>query len=156
MTFINDWQNQLNESYAEFTQIADRAEDIDFVYGLVAAAVLWPISSAVKQYNLEAIRAIQQLVGTDKGGPVLNVIQRWPDDRLVAARDLAAEAQTNTALRFALDMLVDYFEAKLAMTARLAKPLEAARQQATSISLRSAAESSPSAISSAAWLLVTW
>jgi hypothetical protein len=86
MIFINDWETKLNDSYAEFAELAAQAQDLDFVYGLLATAVLWPIRRAVKQYDLEAIQALQQIVGADKGGPVLSVVQRWPDDRLAAAR----------------------------------------------------------------------
>ena len=121
MTFINDWESKLNDSYAEFAEFAVQAQDVDFVYGLLATAVLWPIRQAVRQYNLEAIQALQQIVGTDRGGPVLSVVQRWPDDRLAAARSLAEEAQSNALLRAALAGLEDYFKASPAFMSHLAR-----------------------------------
>jgi formylglycine-generating enzyme required for sulfatase activity len=111
MAFINDWETKLNASYAAFATIAEDAREIDFKYGLLPAAVLWPVSQDLKVYKPEAIQALQQIVGVDRGGSVLNAIRSWPADRLAAAQTLATESQVNPALCDALTTLVEYFNA---------------------------------------------
>lgn len=115
MSFIDYWQTQLDSSLAEFAQLATTAQHIDFVYGILAAAVLWPVCQPVKQFNLEAIQAVQQVAGAEQSGPLLSLLQSCPADRLEVAQTLASQARANAQLRAAVAAIIDYFNASTAM-----------------------------------------
>jgi formylglycine-generating enzyme required for sulfatase activity len=119
MTFVNTWQAQLDNVYADFAHLATQYPEIDFIC-VLAAAILWPVAQPIKQYNLETIQAVQQVAG-DNSSAILNVIQNWPADRLEAARYLAQQGQNNPELRTALTQLIDYFQATPAFTQHLAR-----------------------------------
>jgi len=112
MTFTDQWQLALASSYAKFAALALKSrETIDITYGFLAAAILQPASQPVKQFNLEAIRTVQEITQVDPDNNILRLLQNWNDDDLVAARRLATEAQQNSNVRAGLKALIDHFDA---------------------------------------------
>jgi hypothetical protein len=91
MSFIDQWRLLIPESLASFARLAKDVEDIDFTYGLLGAGVLWPLREPVQAYDGDAADALQEVVGT-YAVRILDVIQGWPDDRRMSARQLAAAA----------------------------------------------------------------
>ncbi|MEN9937867.1 MAG: hypothetical protein RLZZ387_4446 [Chloroflexota bacterium] len=120
MTFLERWQSELPASLDTFAQIAPRAKDVDFTYGLLAAAVLWPARGPVHAYDGAAGDVLRELVGT-QAGALLRIVNGWPDDRLAAARALADEAARSEELRTALLALIERFEAARLFAERLAR-----------------------------------
>lgn len=123
MTFIDQWRQHLPEALAACVQLATEVEDIDFTYGILAAGLLWPIRTSVREYDGDAADAMRELVGA-QAGRVLKLINTWPDDLASSARSLAAQAHENPDLRVALTDLIDYFGAAQRFAEQLAHRLD--------------------------------
>lgn len=108
MTFIEQWRGQLRQSISEFVPLAGQLEDVDFLYGTTAAAVLWPIRQSVQDYDGDAIDAIREVTGV-KGKHILRAVQAWDEDRLNSVKSLSAQASENDELRAALSALLEFF-----------------------------------------------
>jgi hypothetical protein len=111
MTYIEQWQDQLADSLFQFAQLELGAGDIDFVSGLLAAAVLWPVCQALRDGDDEAIQAVGQIVGLDQVDLVQQAVGGWTDDPLEAALSLWAAALVDPRLEDVLTALAEYFDA---------------------------------------------
>jgi tetratricopeptide (TPR) repeat protein len=119
MTFLERWRDQLPESLATFAKLAVETPGIDFTYGFLAAGVLWPLRQPVKDYDGEAADAVRELVGM-QAGRTLKLVNRWSDDRLAAARELALVASQNDDFRTALTRLIEHFDSTQLFAEQLA------------------------------------
>lgn len=108
MTFIEQWRRELRHSLSEFVRPAAEVKGIDFTYGLLATAVLWPIRERVQAYDGDALDAIRELAGVP-GKHILKAVQGWGEDRLAAARSLGVQAAENPELRETLNALLETF-----------------------------------------------
>jgi hypothetical protein len=108
MTFLDEWRSQISDSVSQFAKLSASAGDVDLRYGLLAAALLWPIRRQVQEFDQQAIEAVRHILGED-AKHVLRVIQSWGDNRVVVARGLAAQAKTDDELRKALVALISFF-----------------------------------------------
>lgn len=121
MAFVEEWQTGLEDSLAAFAQLATSTDGIDFTYGILAAAAVWPIRRALQDYDSDAIAAVRQ-VSASKGKAlqlILKVIEEWNDDRLAAAESLATATATAPELRLLLDRLIAHFDAGTRFSAHL-------------------------------------
>lgn len=109
MTFITEWQAKLENSYTNFAQLAATQPNFNFTY-LLGLAVLWPVVQPVKQYNVAAIQAVQQIL-PDSSSAVLATIPTLPEGQAEAVQSLAALACDDATLEQALIKLIDYFDA---------------------------------------------
>jgi WD40 repeat protein len=120
MTFLEGWRAKLPDSLATFAKLATDVQDIDFTHGILATSILWPIRESIQDFEGDAIDTVRQIVGV-KAKYVLKAIQSWGDDRLEAARLLAAQAFDNSELDTALTALIEHFDAAQIFAALLAK-----------------------------------
>lgn len=121
MAFIEEWQTRLDNSLAAFAQLATTTDDIDFTYGILATAVLWPTRRALQDYDPDAIAAVRQAsASTGKALKlILTAVEDWKDDRLAAAKSLATATHTAPELRPLLDKLIAHFDAGTRFAAHL-------------------------------------
>jgi hypothetical protein len=90
MSFIDQWRAQLNDSLIECAKLVPAAPDIDLKYELLVVGILWPIRQPIQDFDLEAMQAVQDIVG-EQAKYLLRMVQQWQDDRLATARNLAAQ-----------------------------------------------------------------
>jgi len=108
MTFIDQWQEQLKNSLMECAKLVPTVLDVDLKYELMVVGLLWPIRQPIQDFNLEAIGAVQEVVG-DRAKHVMQVVQAWGDDPLTVARNLAGQEFQSGELGAALRSLISYF-----------------------------------------------
>ncbi|MEW5958405.1 MAG: NB-ARC domain-containing protein, partial [Chloroflexota bacterium] len=120
MTFLKQWQAKLPDSLAAFAKLAAEVQDIDFTYGMLATAILWPIRESVKDFEGDTIDAVRQIAGV-KAKYILKAVQSWEDNPLEAARSLAARAAGNPELGAALNVLIAHFDAAQTFATLLAE-----------------------------------
>ena len=122
MASIAQWTRQLNASLADFAQLAATVDDVDFTYGVLATAVLWPIRTAIQAYDSDIIAALRQIAGT-RAKEIIHAVQDWSDDPTTSTRLLAQQAQDNEELKLALDTLISHFDAAQTFAGHLAQLL---------------------------------
>src|SRR4029453_18470929 len=119
VTFIDQWEQALPESFAAFVQHPNDIRDINLDTGVLPAAVLWPAREGVKAFDEVAIAAVREVLGP-QGGHVLKIISGWQDDRIAAARELAEQAAKDPALAAGLIQLNQRFNARQYFAEQLA------------------------------------
>lgn len=107
---LEQWQQELPAALGAFVSRITEVKDIDFTYGLLVAALLWPVRERVQAFDNAAIQAVRT-IATTNATVLLRVIQNLDDDHLVAARTLAEAASAKAEVRAALDSLLGHFEA---------------------------------------------
>jgi len=122
MSFTEEWHQGIVASLADALRLAQDGESIDFTYGLLATAVLWPVRQQVRDFDPEAIAAIQAICSD--GSSVLSAMQAWPEDRLAAGRSLSAAAEEDDSLKAALHELLAHFDATHLLQQQLALQYE--------------------------------
>lgn len=122
MRFVETWQSQLNEAYAEFARLAAATPEIEVGPGLMGAAILWPIRQVIQEFDGEALDAVRDICGPD-AKHIFKAVQGWDDDPLIAARDLTTQTKGNPALVEALHKLSQYFQATGPFAETLAQAL---------------------------------
>jgi len=120
MTFIEQWEQALPESFAAFVQHPDAIGDINLDTGVLPTAVLWPARLPVQEFDENAIAALRELLG-DAAGRVLKIIGAWSQDPIVVARDLADQAAKDPALLAALGQLNERFNSRRHFAEQLAR-----------------------------------
>jgi WD40 repeat protein len=110
MSFSDQWRAQVSSSLIECAKLVSTVTEVDLKYELLVVGVLWPIRQPVQEFNLEALQAVQEIVG-GQARHVLRIIQQWDDDPVVAARDLATQAPRSGQLGQTFNALVAYFGA---------------------------------------------
>lgn len=110
MTFLDQWQTQVNSSLSACAKLVPPASTVDLKYPLMVVGVLWPVRRPVQDFDLEAMQAVHTLLG-DKGKLVLQMIQTWGDDPLAVARSLDANALQSGELGAACNHLIAHFNA---------------------------------------------
>ncbi|HXW01025.1 MAG TPA: NB-ARC domain-containing protein, partial [Anaerolineae bacterium] len=90
--------------------LVSAAPDVDLKYELLIVGILWPIRQPIQDFDLEAMQAVQDIVG-EQAKHILRIVQQWGDDPLVAARNLAAQAPQSGQLGTTLNSLVKHFGA---------------------------------------------
>ena len=108
MAFIDEWQSQLQSSFASFSELAQRAPEIR--QSIITTAILWPVRSEL-QGGGGGYDALVDMCGAG-ANQIVRIIRSWPDDPEAAARNLAQQMQTNERLQAALDTLIDGFGAR--------------------------------------------
>lgn len=108
MSFIDVWREKLKDSFPTFKNIAPqaRSERIDMKHGFLAAALLWPIRNAILD---EQARLTISAICKVQNSAILEMLSRWDNDPLLAARMLTQAAADNAELKVALDNLLIYF-----------------------------------------------
>jgi len=130
MTFIDQWQEQLKNSLMECAKLVPTVLDVDLKYELMVVGLLWPIRQPIQDFNLEAIGAVQEVVG-DRAKHVMQVVQAWGDDPLTVARNLAGQEFQSGELGAALRSLISYFGAFSIFTGHLAEQINEAKSAPT-------------------------
>lgn len=130
MAFVDRWQADLDASLARFAHLSTQVQDIDFTYGLLGAAILWPVRAAVQDYEPEALDAILALTGP-VGKHILKAARQLKETPASAARQLGMAAAENGELRQGLTMLINHFQAQQAFAAYLAQELAPAQDRET-------------------------
>lgn len=122
MSFLDNWSKKLESSFSEFAELGAGAQDVDLNFGIIGAALLWPVREALE--DDEGYDALSEICGP-KANQVLRAMRKWADDREAAARDLAEQAQTNDKPQAALNSLSEHFEATARFSEKLAQVLVA-------------------------------
>lgn len=122
MPFLDKWRKQLPESLAQFAELAEGVRGVDFTYGVLATGLLWPIRSAIQEFDGDAINAAKEVIG-EGGERILQIVGRWPEAREHAARLLATEAKQQPTIRMGLDRLIMYFDATPLFAEQLAQQI---------------------------------
>jgi hypothetical protein len=120
MEFIDKWREQVSETLTECAKLAVGIQEVDLEYALMATAVLWPLKQPVQDFDMEAIEAVNKILGR-QAKHVLRVVQDWDDDLMEAARSLSAEVTDNNELDAALDVLIKHFRAFFIFAEELSK-----------------------------------
>ena len=107
--FINQWQADLDASLRQFAHLATRLEEVDFIYGLLGTAILWPIWEGVQDFEGESLDAVMFLV-PEHGKQILKAIQSFSNDPATVVQVLGKQADENPDLRQALMILINYFQ----------------------------------------------
>ncbi|MCB0210310.1 MAG: TIR domain-containing protein [Anaerolineae bacterium] len=115
MAFLDTWRTQVNEVLASLTETVTALDEPPFKHALLAAGILWPLRQSVQEFDLDAIEAVNQLLGS-RAKYVLRSVQSMADDLSQAARELQAELAQDSELAAAVDTLLAHFEAEQAFT----------------------------------------
>ncbi len=140
MSFIEQWQDQINDSLIECAKLVPLIPDADLKYQLLVVGVLWPIRQPVKDFDYETMAVVQELLG-ERSKYVLRMVQQWEDDQLIVARSMSAHSLQSGELGAALRHLITYFSAfpifakQLASQARAAKTGSSPQEAPTKPSL---------------------
>ena len=110
MTFLDTWRTQINESLANSTETGDAK----LKQALIAASILGPLRQPIQEFDLAAIEAVNQLLGS-QAKYVLRCVQTLADDPLAAARELQTDLAQDLELAAAVDTLINYFEADVTL-----------------------------------------
>jgi len=110
MDFIDKWREEVKGALDEAAGLAANANELDLEYGLMVAAVLWPIRQPVQEFDIEAIEAVNKLLGR-QARHVLKLVQTLANDWQDAARDINGQLATNPELDAALNILIEQFKA---------------------------------------------
>ncbi|MCB0173006.1 MAG: TIR domain-containing protein, partial [Anaerolineae bacterium] len=113
MAFLDTWQIQVGESLTEAAKTAAGVDDVALKQALAAVAVIWPLRQPIQEFDLDAIEAVNQLLGS-QAKYALRFIQGMADDQLVAAHELQSELATDAHLAAAVDVLSRHFGAEAA------------------------------------------
>lgn len=124
MDFVAKWQQQTEESLTRCAALAAKIEQVDLEYALMATGVLWPLRQPVQEFDMEAIAAVNQLLGS-QAKHVLRVVQGWDDDLMAAARNLNQQLVGNTELDAALNILIKQFKAFFTFTNAISEQAQA-------------------------------
>jgi len=125
------WLDQIQPALANCARLAQTRPDAELEPALVAVGVLWPVAQPVQQFELEAIAAVQQVLGGN-AKLVLRLVQSWDNaDLLKAARRLRRELAHNPELARQINQLVAHFEADKIFGQYLAQAEAAAGPAAT-------------------------
>ncbi len=122
MTFLEQWKSQLDSSLVAFAQLAAASDGIDFTYGILATAVLWPVRGPVQEFDGDVLDAIREIADV-KAKFIIRAVQDWSDDPLICARTLASQSDVEPDLRSALTVLIGHFGAAPAFAGHLAQAL---------------------------------
>ncbi len=63
MGFIDKWGEQIKASLANSAKLATDIKEVELEYALIATSVLWPLRQPVQEFDMEAIEAVNKLVG---------------------------------------------------------------------------------------------
>ncbi len=110
MGFIDEWRAQTAGSIVEAARLAPRLPNVDLKFELMVVGVLWPARQRIQDFEVDALGAVQEIVG-GRAVTVLRQVQQWTDDMLAAARSLAALAPRSSELDSDLKKLIAYFNA---------------------------------------------
>jgi WD40 repeat protein len=110
MSFLDQWRNEAEAKLIECARLALDVADIDLHYRLMVVGLLWPIRRPVQDFELEAMQAVQEVVG-DKSKFVMQLVQSWGDDPLAVAETLTTPQLQSGELGAALNTLLSYFGA---------------------------------------------
>jgi WD40 repeat protein len=108
MDFTDRWRDQIKETLAQSARLA--AQEANLEHALLATGLLWPLREPVREFDMEAIQAVNGLLGS-QAKLVLRVVQGWDDDLLAAARQMSQQLAGNTELDAALNELIKQFQA---------------------------------------------
>lgn len=122
MKFFAYWKSQLDSSIQEFAQLATATDGIDFRYGWLATALLWPIRTPIQEFDGDAMDAVRDITGAQTKH-ILKVIQSWDEDRIAAARTLAQQAKDSPEIALALSAVINRFDATAVFAGHLAQVL---------------------------------
>ena len=120
--FIEQWQADLETSLQQFAHLATRIEEVDFIYGLLGTAIVWPIREAVQDFEGEALDSVMSLV-PGKGKHILKAIQSFNDDPETAVQIVGKQVQENPELRQALTLLINHFQVQSTFFGYLAQEM---------------------------------
>jgi WD40 repeat protein len=120
MDFIDQWRSQVVVSLVEAARLAVNVQGIDLEYSLLAVGVLWPLRQPVQDFNMEAIEAVNKLLGA-QAKHVLRIVQGWDDDLMKAAQNLGAQVNSNPEIDTALNILIKQFRAFFIFADELSK-----------------------------------
>lgn len=109
MSFIREWQAKLPTSVGEAIRLAQLEESLDFTYGILATAVLWPVREPVQAHDPEAEQAVKEI--SNRATAILTAVQTLPGERVAAGRALSAAAMADAELRQGLRELLAHFDA---------------------------------------------
>lgn len=127
MPFIDRWRESAPDTLAKATQLVPLAQDADLKFELMVVGLLWSARQPVQDFEVDALAAVQEIVG-GRAVSVLQMVQQWDDDMLTAARQLAAQSPRSSELETGLKKLVAHFGAfsifakQLALNAAAPKP----------------------------------
>jgi len=110
MDFIDKWREEINSSVTECAKLAVSIKEAELEHALVATGVLWPLRQPVREFDMEAIGAVNTLLG-GQAKYVLRTVQGWSDNAEAAARSLKLQMSENSELDAALGILIDQFKA---------------------------------------------
>lgn len=109
MTYFETWRTNLKDHLAKFASLAKKDDNIDLIFGLTAAAILWGVRDA--PFNNKHRAALKKACNDEKHMPhLLRAIDGWdvmsPID---AARNLSELQSKDKALQSALSAVMGTF-----------------------------------------------
>lgn len=109
MAYFDNWRQQLKQDLATFSLLINEDRNLDLIYGITAAAVLWGVREA--SFNDDQRSALRLACGDEKHLPhLLRAIGGWDAmTHLEAARNLSMRQDKNNELRVALTTLMGTF-----------------------------------------------
>jgi hypothetical protein len=134
MSYLDLWQEQLKPSLVEAARLVQFAPDTDLKTELMVTGILYPVRQPVQDFNIDAMQAVQTVVG-NHAPLVFQLIQQWGDDQLAAARDLARMPR-GPELEEALNSLIKHFQAFPIFATQLASQVQATRVDPEAIAPR--------------------
>jgi WD40 repeat protein len=131
MEFVDTWRIEMGHSLAECAAIAIDLQDVQLVHALMVTGLLWPLRTPVAEFDVEAIGAVQRLLGTE-AAQVLREVYGWSaDDQFQTARDLQGRLLENASLDAAVSTLLKHFDTSTTFTRYLSKTSASGSVKAT-------------------------
>jgi len=119
MSFVEQWQTQVNDSLMACARLVSAVSDIDLKYQLLVIGVLWPVRQPIQDFDFEAMQAVNEILG-NRSKLVLQLVQQWEDDPLAVAQGLDAKTLQSGELGAALSDLIARFNAVSVFAKQLA------------------------------------
>jgi len=111
MDFIATWRHQITDNLAKCAALAKDTQEAELEFALMATGVLMPLKAPAQNFNMEAIGAVNKLLGS-RAKYVLKEVQSWQSEDLMAvAQAFNERLQNNQELETAVNLLVNQFEA---------------------------------------------
>jgi tetratricopeptide (TPR) repeat protein len=107
MSFLDQWRAQIPSTVSHM--LSQFTQETIVSCEVTATATLWPIRQQIKDYDVEAIDAIGQIISSQRG-KILPLVASWPDTILDAV-EVTRKATSDTDTLAALITIIAFFQA---------------------------------------------
>src|ERR1051325_10131225 len=108
MEYLISWRSEIPKSFHLFAGLLDEDRTINIPYGIIAAALLWPVRNDTSSPQLRDTLSL--ICRTQDVQPLLETVNLFQRSELLfGAQAISRSAKNNETVRNQLDLLLEYF-----------------------------------------------